>query len=44
MTYCHRCEKQVTTHTWSGRLYGVSMMPQKVCDECGYTIAKEGKQ
>lgn len=40
--YCRRCEKDVEYHLWAGRLYGQSMMDERVCNECGYTINDHG--
>lgn len=39
-TYCSRCRKEVAYHNYTPSLSGMTLMTQKVCNECGYVITK----
>ena len=36
--YCGRCKKETPYHLTAVALYGISMGPDRVCNECDYVI------
>lgn len=41
-TTCFRCGKATEYHLSTTRLYGVEMLPRKICNECDYAIQARG--
>lgn len=41
-TFCDHCRKPTQYHLSTVRLYGVEMLPSKICNECDYAIQARG--
>jgi len=42
--FCNRCRKPTAYHLATVRLYGVEMMPDRICNECDYAIQADRDQ